>query len=301
MKCWKIGLFCLVTAATAAQAMEEPESPPLHGRLLLRSTPQSAILGRKITTWVYLPPGYQSTGERYPVVYLLHGQPGGWTDCYRSGRIEEMADHLIATRQMQPMILVAFDADGPRGQRDLTNFCNRATDGYRVEDFIVRELVPYVDATYRTRPAASQRALLGYSAGGYGALNLGLKHPDLFSVLCSHGGFYSPQDERGMMLRILGPEGPLWQANNPLVEVKQLMPGTPLHVYMDASEREDGFEEFRQLLSELQTRGADCLTLTFKKAHSWRVVSEHCRDSLLFANRCFAAGGGAVVASAGSQ
>ena len=186
-------LGCFIAAlCPPVAALEMPAVPPLHGSLVLKSMPLSPIVKRKITTWVYLPPGYndaKNSNTRYPTLYLLHGQPGGWTDCYRSGRVEEMADKLIAQGAMQPMILVAFDGDGPKGAEDLTNFCNRI-DGYRVEDFIVGDLVPYIDRTYRTIATADGRGLWGYSSGGYGALNLGFKHLDLWHTLCSHAGFF---------------------------------------------------------------------------------------------------------------
>ncbi|RYX81644.1 esterase family protein, partial [bacterium] len=183
--------MCLVSP-THSHAAEDVNSlvPRLHGSLVLKSMPLSPIVNRKITTWVYLPPGYDKGTARYPVIYLLHGQPGGWTDCYLSGRVEEMANNLIASGQMKPAILVAFDADGPKGPNDITNFCNRVTDGYRAEDFICDELVPYIDANYRTVANGGDRALWGYSAGGFGALNLGLRHLGEWNIWASHAGYY---------------------------------------------------------------------------------------------------------------
>lgn len=128
----------------------------------------------------------------------------------RFGGAEEMADQLIESGQMPPAILVAFDANGPRGTNDLTNYCNRVSDGYRVEDFITSELFPQIDATYRTCQSAAQRALWGYSSGGFGALNLGLHHPDIWKIWASHAGFYRAGDDAPAMTKILGP-----QAKNP--------------------------------------------------------------------------------------
>lgn len=265
--------------------------PPLKGRLVLKSMPLSPIVGRKVITWTYLPPGYdalQNAARRYPVVYLLHGQPGGWTDCFLSGRIEEMADLLISGGQMAPVILVAFDADGPRGARDLTNFCNRVTDGYRAEDMIVQELVPYVDSAFRTLASPTQRALWGYSAGGFGALNLGLRHPDVWKVLASHAGFYQAADDPKTMRAILGEPGPLWAANSPLHNVRLLPPNSGLWVYMDASPKEEDFDGFVQMRAALRAQGVQVLATERVKAHAWRVITQNCRDSLLFAAHAFA-------------
>ncbi len=261
--------------------------PNLNGQLVLQSMPYSPIVGRKITTWVYLPPNYDASSTRYPVVYVLHGQPGGWADCYKSGHMEEVADKMISAGEIQPLIMVAFDGDGPKGSRDMTNFCNRATDGYREEDFIVEGLVPYIDATYRTIPQASQRALMGYSGGGYGALNLGLKHPDIFNVLCSHAGFYQPAGDASVMKTILGAPGPLWDANNPLLLAQKIPADSPLHIYMDAAPGEEDYDDFTKMAKELQTRNLDRRVMVYQKSHVWRVVTEHCRDSLDFANHNF--------------
>ena len=276
----------ILSAPALADVADAPYVPPLNGRLVLKSMPLSPIVNRKITTWVYLPPGYDAATKRYPVMYLLHGQPGGWTDCYRSGRVEEMADKLITAGKMPPVILVAFDGDGPKGVKDLTNFCNRV-DGSRTEDFIVQELVPYIDATYRTLPNAANRALWGYSSGGYGALNLGIKHPEVWNVICSHAGFYQPSDDDKVMNKVLGPPGPKWDANNTLVNVKNLPQNAPLHFYLDASPKEDGYDGFQQLVAQLKARHIDVDTDVLKKVHAWRLIVENCRESLLFAGQRF--------------
>lgn len=296
-----LGLIQYMAPATPVRADSAgPAVPPLQGRLVLKSMPLSPMVQRKITTWVYLPPGYDQSTQRYPVIYLLHGQPGGWTDCYRTGRVEEMADALIVGHQMPPVILVAFDGDGPRGSHDMTSFCNRVSDGYRTEDFIVQELVPYIDNMYRTVADPSKRALWGYSAGGYGALNLGFKHPEIWNVLCSHAGFYSPADEPVLMTKVLGPQGPLWDANNPVLTVRQLPPDAPLHVYMDASPQEDGYAGFESLIQDLRARRIDCVTQSLTKAHAWRLIVQRCRDSLLFAGRSFSAAAEKVTPAAGA-
>jgi enterochelin esterase-like enzyme len=264
-------------------------TPLLHGSLVLKSMPPSTILGgRKITTWIYLPPGYADSTERYPVVYLLHGQPGGWTDCFISGHVEEMADSLISSRQMAPAILVAFDANGPHGTHDMTDFCNRVTDGYRAEDFIVQELVPYIDTTYRTVADSGHRALWGYSSGGYGALNLGLRHPDVWNIMASHAGFYRAEDDPGTLTKVLGPQAEnvaLWQQNSPLETVKTLPANSTLHVYMDAAPREEDYEGFLTMETELKKHGVEVRAVSLPKAHNWRIITQHCRDSLLFIDK----------------
>ncbi len=282
-------LLCALPFSTFA-ANSGPKPSPPHSQLILESMPESTIVHRRITTWVFLPQGYndaQNKSKRYPVIYLLHGQPGGWTDAYRSGRLDEMADKLIADGEMPPSIMVAFDGNGPEGLGDMTNFCNRV-DGYRTEDFIVNGLVPYMDAAYRTIPNADHRALWGYSSGGYGALNLGFKHPDVFHVLASQAGFYQPQDDKVLMIRVLGKPGDgRWEANDPTLTVQTLPPNTHLKVYMDASPNEDDYAGFQSIAASLKARGANVETHSLDKAHAWRLIVNRSRDALIFIGKSF--------------
>jgi S-formylglutathione hydrolase FrmB len=195
---------------------------------------------------------------------------------------------------MAPEILVAFDADGPRGAKDLTNFCNRATDGYRAEDMIVDELVPWVDTKFRTVAKPESRALWGYSAGGFGALNLGLRHPGVWKNIASHAGFYMPESDAQTMSGILGSptaNAALWQSNSPLRNARALragVGGAGLHVYLDASPNEEDYDGFLKIGAALRASGADVQSREYQKAHAWRVITQHCRESLLFIARAFA-------------
>lgn len=285
-------LVCALPLSALA-ANPGPKTPPPHSQLILESMPESAIVNRRITTWVFLPQGYndaQNKVKHYPVIYLLHGQPGGWTDAYRSGRLDEMADKLIAAGQMPPSIMVAFDGNGPKGLGDMTNFCNRI-DGYRTEDFIVKGLVPYMDATYRTIPNADHRALWGYSSGGYGALNLGFKHPDVWHVLASQAGFYQPQDDKSLMVKVLGqPGNGRWKANDPTLTVQDLPKNTHMDVYMDASPNEDDYAGFLSIAAALRARGDNVETHSLDKAHAWRLIVNRSRDALVFIGKSFGGG-----------
>ena len=171
----------------------------LSGTLVKKSMPMSPLLGRKITTWVYLPPGYKRLTRRYPVVYVLHGMPGEVRDCFVKGQIHNTAEQLILKRKIQPLILVGWDGQGPTGSNDITEFLDRSDGKWPMETFIVQELVPYIDRTYRTIARPEARALDGVSAGGYAAVNLMFKHPDIWKIGASHTGFFASSDDADNM------------------------------------------------------------------------------------------------------
>src|SRR3954467_4556609 len=137
----------------------------------------SPAVGRKLKYTIVLPADYESSVERYPVLYLLHGYTSDYTAWPRLG----------AAKAAEPYDLIVVSADA--GNSWYVNWA-KSEDGEKKdwEDAIVKDLVGHIDATYRTIAAREGRAINGLSMGGYGALMLGLRHPDLFSSLGSHSG-----------------------------------------------------------------------------------------------------------------
>jgi S-formylglutathione hydrolase len=130
---------------------------------------------------LYLPPGYTTDRtRRYPAVYLLHGYGG--TDSTWTGRLAnlpEIADKLAGDRRIHELIVVMPNAFSlHKGSM----YSNSVTTG-DWESYIARDLVSYVDSHYRTIPDRVARGLAGHSMGGYGALRIGMKRPDVFSNL----------------------------------------------------------------------------------------------------------------------
>ena len=136
---------------------------------------------RNTTFYVYLPPNYATAPQqRYPTVYSLHGIGG--TPSARSSIANPVLDSLINSSQVPPMIWVF-----PDGQTD--SFYGDAFDGHKqVHANIINEILPYVDANYRTVADRDHRAMDGFSMGGFGAAMLTAKRPDLFSAVVESGG-----------------------------------------------------------------------------------------------------------------
>lgn len=137
----------------------------------------SATLGQKRGAMVYTPPGYMKDGARYPVLYLVHGA-GDSADSWTSvGKAHYILDNLIAAGKAKPMIVVmpfGHTPDRPGGNM-LAN-----TD---FGDDLIRDLIPHVDANFRTRADQHSRAMAGLSMGGSHTIRFGLTHPELFDYI----------------------------------------------------------------------------------------------------------------------
>lgn len=169
----------------------------------------SSVLGDSPTRSVeiYLPPSYRADStRRYPVLYLLHGAtsaPVEWLDgTYQGLNLQTELDALIASRAIPELIVVMPDADNKLGAGFYAN--SPATGNW--EDFVVRDLVRHVDRQYRTDARGPARALVGHSMGGFGALAIAFKHPDMFGLVYA----VSPCC-MGFVGR-LAPTGPAWPA-----------------------------------------------------------------------------------------
>ena len=152
---------------------------------------QSQSLGGVEHYAVYLPPGYWSSGRRYPVIYALHGLPSG-PDGYSDLPIWSWG--RIAVAAGRPVIVVA-----PQGARrgDSDPEWHDWGAGRDWESDVAEDLVEQIDRTYRTVPDRRHRAIIGLSAGGYGSMLIGLHHLDTFSVIQSWSGYFHPTNPAG--------------------------------------------------------------------------------------------------------
>ncbi|RKH54629.1 alpha/beta hydrolase [Corallococcus aberystwythensis] len=150
----------------------------------LENNPLGDPARRRLT--VYLPPGYAAGTQRYPVVYFLHafGSGGGsWTNAAGfSPSVPDRLDALIEAGTIPPVIGVFPDAWTKLGGSQWVN--SDAIGRYR--DYLVKDIVGFVDKTFRTLPRPASRAVVGHSSGGYGALVMGRYHPEIFSLVGAH-------------------------------------------------------------------------------------------------------------------
>jgi S-formylglutathione hydrolase FrmB len=159
------------TAAAQSQLVDVMVHSPGLEKNLLGDPADQAVS-------VYLPEAYEKESQhRFPVLYFLHGYSDP-TPRHMAGEMFRKAlDQLIAAGTVQPLIVVL-----PNGLNKYKGafYANSSSTG-NWEDYIVRDVVGYVDSHYRTMASAAQRGIAGHSMGGYGALTLAFRHPDVFS------------------------------------------------------------------------------------------------------------------------
>jgi endo-1,4-beta-xylanase len=126
---------------------------------------------------VWLPPDYeQHKTARYPVLYELPASGG--TVCRDTPKIVTRVDKAIRANRIAPMIII-----GVNGLRGNTMYCDSRDGQYPVETVIIKDLIPHVDAAYRTIASREGLAVDGFSMGGFGAAHLGFKYPEVFGVI----------------------------------------------------------------------------------------------------------------------
>jgi enterochelin esterase family protein len=251
------------------------DAPVPHGTVEINFLP-SGLLGETRRLWVYTPPGYATSGNRYPVLYLLHGSgdlEGSWVE---DGRANFIMDNLIATGRAVPMIVVM-----PRGHVLADRQVAREQNNDMLQQVLYREVVPHVDAQYRTRADREHRAIMGLSMGGGQALRFGLQNTALFaSVVGLSPAIRYPEDTYRQMFAdlIANPE----QANRRM-KVLAIYCGTKDHL-VDASDAFDRFLTSSRIEHTYQRTDYESMWPGRRDDHTWPIWRMNLRDAapLLF-------------------
>jgi len=156
--------------------VEQVYSPSLEGNLLGDPATQPVK--------IYLPPGYEHYPKnKYPVLYLLHGHAQNYNVYYSWYNILPLIEKMISEKSIVPMIVVT-----PSGNNLYTGcmYTNSYVSG-NWEDFIVQDVVQYVENNYHVLDQRLSRGLGGFSSGGYGTIKLGMHNPSIYSSICTIG------------------------------------------------------------------------------------------------------------------
>jgi S-formylglutathione hydrolase FrmB len=277
-----LALFALASLAHGATDRVECNKVP------------SKILGRSVPYCIVLPPSFDTDkSKQFPILYFLHGlgdneqtfiHTGAWNlveDLRERGEIREF---LIAT---------------PEG--DASFYINSRDGKVRYEDFLLQEFFPFVERRYRVAGDRGHRAIAGISMGGYGALHLAFRHPQLFSSVGAHSAalieklpaFLGPTPKSARS-RVLGevfgvpPDPAFWDRNSPLALAKTAdLHG--LHIYFDCGDQDDyGFDAGAAALDKILTsRHIAHEYHQYPGRHDAVYFGEHLPASLEFASRAF--------------
>ena len=242
----------------------------------------STLLGEDRTSLVYLPPGYKLRfRQKYPVVYLLHGSPGNKEEWITNADLASQLDSLISSKVLPPMIIVLPDGNGPIIVD--SQYVNSTKVHQPMEDYLVSELVPYIDTHYATLADRRFRVIGGNSSGAYGAVNIGLHHPDIFSVMLSHSGYFI--NKEWVISDLLGKDSPAWHANNPAEYVSKLTLSPETAIYLEVAKIDFPvfIKDNQKFADELAAAHIEHVYTESDGIHSWSSWKGAIRQSLTYA------------------
>jgi enterochelin esterase-like enzyme len=222
----------------------DPPMAELNTNLAFRvASFNSQAMGSSRKYGIVLPPDYSAKGStRYPVVILLHGGHGNERDFEDKAKLTSVLHDLYAAKKLPPAIIVTPNGNDQRGTSGLWD--SEYFDGKngKVSSLIGKDLVQEIKARYRTSNRPEDWAMGGLSSGGWGALNIGLRHLDQFRIFFSHTGYFRDRS---------GPQ------NSPENFISELPPDltAKIKVYLDAGKDDHEYlvatESFHRTLDRL--------------------------------------------------
>jgi S-formylglutathione hydrolase FrmB len=272
-------------AKTSVGQQSAPAKPPAatDGSRIDYAAMQSAALGRELKFAVQLPPSYdKDTKRKFPVLYFLHGMNGNEGEFENRG-VAAAINKLREEGKIGEMIIVA-----PGGKN---SFYLNAKNGEQYEDAIIKDLIPHIEKTYRTAGTRDGRAIQGISMGGFGALVLAFKHPEMFSSVTAHCAAIfselpntSGSDRRGQFLaRLVGSifgepaDQSFFHANNPmdLADTNAaVLKKSAMKIYFDVGDQDRyGFTQPNKDFAERLTKAGVAHEFhVFPGGHGWEYM-----------------------------
>ena len=286
----------IVAAALLLDCIVVPQTLSAAVRAECLSAP-SKILGHPVAYCVILPPSYDAEKTRhYPILYLLHGLGDNEQMLIHSGGFNLVQD-LWERHQVGDFLIVTPDGG--------SSFYINSLDGrLPYEDFFLQEFLPQIEKRYRTQPGRAYRGIAGISMGGYGALHLAFRHPELFGSVGAHSAALleklptvkvtASDSRQAARSRIFGdvfgsPLDPaFWKQNDPLA-IARTGSLAGLRIYFDCGSEDDfGFDAGAVTLDKvLGSRHIPHEFHLYPGGHNWVYVAEHLPALLQFHFRAF--------------
>lgn len=268
-----IGCASCILLAPAVRASARAECVSLPSKILARAVPYCVLL----------PPSYDTEKtRRYPILYLLHGLGDNDQFLIHSGGMNLVQD-LWERKQLGEFLIVTPAAG-------MSFYINSQDGKRRYEDFFLQEFLPGVEKRYRAQAGRSSRGIAGISMGGYGALHIAFRHPQLFAAVGAHSAALiekvpkvTAQNTRQMsQLRVLGEafgspfDAAFWNHNDPLT-IARTANLAGLKIYFDCGSEDDyGFDAGAESLDKLLTsRHIPHEFHIYPGGHDWTYFAEH--------------------------
>jgi putative tributyrin esterase len=291
-------LFTGVTGLLAQRGPQFRDVVPAGSRVQYK-TYQSALMARELRYGLYLPPSYEGSGNRrYPVLYFLHGLNENEMRWSTRGEADLLLDKLVGEKAIGEFIVAI-------PMSSTTSFYTNARAGNAAwEDAVVKEFIPMIESANRVNATRATRGISGISMGGYGALKIAMKHPEMFGSASAHSPALVPdfnsttvQGRRLDQFKSLfdsiygigfagGGELDLtyWNANNPLELAKDTAKLQNMKIYFDTgTEDEYGFFVGHKVLDDLLTKAKYPHTASlYPGPHGWDYAKQHIQNSLQF-------------------
>lgn len=255
----------------------------------------SRILSHPVRYCIVLPPSFDADKTRqFPILYFLHGLGDNEQFFLHSGAWN-LTEDMRARGELKDFLIATPDADA-------TFYINSKDGKERYEDFLLLEFFPFIEKRYRVAPGHDHRAIAGISMGGYGALHLAFRHPQLFVSVSAHSAALierlpaflgpTPNSPRAHVLgAVFGnpPDPAFWDRNSPLT-LARTANLNGLKIYFDCGDQDDyGFDAGATALDKiLSARRIPHEFHIYPGRHDAAYFAEHLPASLTFASRSFA-------------
>lgn len=246
---------------------------------------KSNALGREWKYEVYLPTGYESSRTRYPVLYLLHGHGGLGRDWVDKGRVQSIADSLIASGDIPAAVIVMPDAG-------VTWYVDRKE---KMETAVIGDLFPEVEKHLQVLRSREGRLIGGFSMGGYGALRFVMKYPEMFAAAALLSpAIYVPMPPMNSSARKVGTFGEpefdeqVWKnLNYPSLWQGYLAKQTPVPMYINSGDDDEFMieAEATKLYSLLRANKQPAELRIVDGGHSWAVWGSTLGDAMKYVFR----------------
>ncbi|HKB67160.1 MAG TPA: alpha/beta hydrolase family protein [Pyrinomonadaceae bacterium] len=295
-------VFVVVVLSMAIAGGSTLVGPPLTQGVLTSQTPvnsrvqtiqfESKLVGKSLPYNVLLPVNYDQPNtrtKRYPVIYLLHGLTGHYTNWLEKTKLVDY------TAPYEFIIVMPEGNDGW-----YTDSATVPTDKY--ESYILQELIPDVEKRFRASSDAGSRAIAGLSMGGYGALKFGVKYPQQFVFVASMSGAlgaasWTESDLKGLefiwrsLQSVYGPESSPTRAANDLGRLYRDLPAASVaslpYIYLDCGTEDQLLQVNRDFVAILMTRKIPHEYRQLPGTHSWTYWDSQVQEVLRIAAKRF--------------